>query len=522
MPNQCERVSARFANRDVVALFFIALPIAVLPSVSAQDALRFEESATVAVEDTPTDLATGDFNRDGNPDLAVLNRTSESVSILLGDGLGGLTAGPNLSVISGPRAVLVADFNRNGTDDILVINETSQNVVIRLGLSNGTFGAANAFATGVSGFSGVEGDFNEDGVLDVVVVGLNGGVRFLAGNGDGTFDAATTVTVANGRRHLVAADLNRDGILDLAMPGFVGLAPQVAVVIGNGDGSFGAATNFSSSSQALALAAVDLNRDGKLDLAVATSEINRMTLLIGDGNGSFGAPTTPFTTQTDHVKVADFDRDGIQDLLLINNINDRIDVKRGAGDGTLVAATTRTEVINPIDFAIADFNRDGKPDYAVCTSDGTTADDAVVVLLNKQGEKEPTGIPVNVSTRALATSTSAVIPGFVVSGAPMRVLVRAVGPGLAQFGVTNFLANPKLTIFSETASLFSNDDWSAAAENQASVTTASAEVGAFPLTVGSADAAIVVTLEPGAYTIVGDGEAGSTGEVLVEIYKADL
>ena len=206
-------------------------------------------------------------------------------------------------------------------------------------------------------------------------------------------------------------------------------------------------------------------------------------------------------------------------MLLVNLVNNRVDVKPGVGDGTLAATTARTVVNDPVDLVVADFNRDGKPDFAVTTSDGTTAADTVAILLNQH---EAVGIPVNVSTRALATSTSSVIPGFVVNEGPMRVLVRAVGPGLAQFGVNNFIADPRLTIFLNDAALFSNDDWSADPSNQSMVTAVTGEVGAFTLEVGSTDAAIVVTLEPGAYTVVGAGQPGTEGEVLVEVYRADF
>lgn len=501
--------------RGVATMVLFAISMDIFPDAAAQGSLSFFNGGTAAVGDNPVDMATGDFNRDGNPDLAVLNQNSESVSVLLGDGEGGLSAGPTLSVISGPRAVLIADLDRDSVDDIIVVNSTSQDVVVRRGLGNGTFSAATGFDMGVAGNSGVVADFNEDGKNDIVVVGLNGGVSLRAGDGNGSFGTSTPLTITNARRHVAAADFNRDGHLDLVFPAGTS---QITVALGAGDGTFDMGTPSNTTDQPLELAPVDLNRDGRLDLAVATPEINKMVLLLGDGNGGFGAPSIPFTTQTNHVKVADFDRDGVSDLLLINYVNSRIDAKLGAGDGTLEVGVTRTSVENPVDIAVADFNRDGRPDYAVCTSDGTAAPDTAVILLNAH---DLAGIPVNVSTRALVTTTASVIPGFVVEGAPMRVLVRAVGPGLEQFGVTNFLANPRLRIFSGSDEIFNNDDWSLESLNQADVSTVSSQVGAFPLAEGSLDAAIVVTLDPGQYTVVGAGEPGTTGEVLMEVYRAD-
>jgi len=111
--------------------------------------------------------------------------------------------------------------------------------------------------------------------------------------------------------------------------------------------------------------------------------------------------------------------------------------------------------------------------------------------------------------------------GFVVAGQlPARLLVRAVGPTLAQFGVSGSLARPQLVLRSQAAALHSNAGWSTAA-NAVEIASAAAAQGAFALPNGSGDAALFVTLPPGAYTAeVDDATGGSalTGEALVEIY----
>lgn len=129
---------------------------------------------------------------------------------------------------------------------------------------------------------------------------------------------------------------------------------------------------------------------------------------------------------------------------------------------------------------------------------------------------------VNVSTLGyVGTGENLLTAGFVISGnAPKRLLIRAVGPGLLPFGVTNVLADPQLGIvpLGATEPLATNDDW----PDFASVRGAFATAGAFNLTAGSKDAAIVITLDPGAYTAVVSGVTGtSTGNALVEIYDLD-
>ena len=126
----------------------------------------------------------------------------------------------------------------------------------------------------------------------------------------------------------------------------------------------------------------------------------------------------------------------------------------------------------------------------------------------------------NLSTRGqVGSGDSILVAGFVVSGtAPKRVLVRAVGPALSTFGVTGAVADPLLKLYnSANAVIASNDNWG----TDANVPSASTTVGAFALPSGSADAALVTTLNPGPYTAQISGVAGATGVGLVEIYDVD-
>lgn len=130
---------------------------------------------------------------------------------------------------------------------------------------------------------------------------------------------------------------------------------------------------------------------------------------------------------------------------------------------------------------------------------------------------------VNIATRGrVGTGEDAMIAGIVVSGnVPKRVLVRAVGPTLAGFGVGGSLADPVLTVLSSAGTtLVSSDDWGVPAGGVApsDVSLAASTVGAFPLVPNSRDAALLITLRPGAYTAQVTGK-GATGVVLVEVYE---
>jgi hypothetical protein len=128
----------------------------------------------------------------------------------------------------------------------------------------------------------------------------------------------------------------------------------------------------------------------------------------------------------------------------------------------------------------------------------------------------------NVSARMNVTSGNGIlIAGFVIGGnAPKTVLVRGIGPSLSQFGVTGVLPDPQIAVFSGTTQIASNSQWGSGSSTPAQMSTAAAQVGAFPLVSGSKDAALLLTLQAGAYTVQVTSLSNATGVALVEVYDA--
>jgi hypothetical protein len=158
-------------------------------------------------------VSVGDFNGDGNQDLAVANEYSNSVSVLLGNGSGGFTAatGSPYSTGSYPVSLAVGDFNGDGIQDLAVANEYSNSISVLLGNGSGGFTAATGspFSVGSDPLSVAVGDFNGDGIQDLAVANVYGyNVTILLGNGSGGFTAST----ANGLRDCkrVRQQRNRD------------------------------------------------------------------------------------------------------------------------------------------------------------------------------------------------------------------------------------------------------------------------------------------------------------------------
>jgi hypothetical protein len=129
---------------------------------------------------------------------------------------------------------------------------------------------------------------------------------------------------------------------------------------------------------------------------------------------------------------------------------------------------------------------------------------------------------VNISTRGEAgVGENVLIGGFIITGnAPKKVLVRGIGPGLAAFGLTGTLADPRLRVYRGSELVAENDNWSAVPAESTATAQAARDTGAFALAAGSKDAALILTLVPGAYTgQVASADGTSTGTALVEIYE---
>jgi hypothetical protein len=171
----------------------------------------FQPQATYSVGTLPASIVTADFNGDGKLDLAIVNVFDSTISILLGNGDG--TFQPQVTYtapstgdgeISLPSLVL-GDFNGDGNIDLAVASSNA--VYVLLGNGNGTFQSALQSPCSLCGYATAVGDFNGDGKLDLVVTGGTIGTAILLGHGDGTFYLNATYTTGSGTE-IAVADLN--------------------------------------------------------------------------------------------------------------------------------------------------------------------------------------------------------------------------------------------------------------------------------------------------------------------------
>ncbi len=273
----------------------------------------------ISLPGNEVDAITGDFNSDGMTDIVVCNWGNNSISVLLGNGDGTFQtpvtiAGAGLGQAS---AVAAGDFNRDGNLDLAVTSQNGNTVTILLGNGSGGFTNSSSIATGSQPYSVAVADFNGDGYLDLVVGNANAStVTILLGNGSGGFTAASgsPVTVGAAVISVATGDLNGDGIVDVVTGN--NTDSTVSILIGNGDGTFKAFTSYTVSSGYKRAVIGDFNGDGKQDIAVSYAGTTNVGIGLGNGNGTFQAQTLyPVSASgCESILAADFNGDGLLDV----------------------------------------------------------------------------------------------------------------------------------------------------------------------------------------------------------------
>jgi hypothetical protein len=232
----------------------------------------FQIPFSVAVSGRPISLAVGDFNKDGFDDLAVGTQNGQLGIIFGGTSFTSTTVSTSTGAVT---ALVTADFNNDGKLDIAAARELTTGTSVSIFLGNGlggfTLASGSPIALTATGATSLAvGDFEGIGLQDLAVANFTDNtVTLLPGNGDGTFASPTILSVPGQPFSVATGDFNLDGQVDLLTANNAN--NNVTALLGNGDLTFQAAQNFAVGTAPLAMAVGDFNGDGAPDLVVANN-----------------------------------------------------------------------------------------------------------------------------------------------------------------------------------------------------------------------------------------------------------
>ncbi|MCX8155476.1 MAG: FG-GAP-like repeat-containing protein [Verrucomicrobiae bacterium] len=257
------------------------------------------------------------LNGDAHLDLVVGNYLANTFSVYLGNGDATFTWLTNYATGQRPYGMVAGDFNRDGRQDVAVANFNSSTLSVYLGNGDGTFQPGVTYPAGGGTIKVATGDLNGDGHLDLVTADQNAvTLSIFINQGNGTFNPRYTLDTHTTLRSLAVADLDGDGALDLLSGHDDGVVNWFR---GRGNGTFLPRQTVATGAYVIySLLPVDLNGDGRLDLALADYYYNRVLVLLNSGQGQFeGAARYSYSGSSyfSDVKAGDFNGDGRLDLL---------------------------------------------------------------------------------------------------------------------------------------------------------------------------------------------------------------
>jgi len=375
---------------------------------------RFNTSSLIPVGQTPRLSLVGDVNNDNARDVVVLTGNSSGASniatVLLNNGSGNLSVFTSIPFSFSASSAALGDFNQDGNIDLAVVgnsNFNSNQSLLALFINNGdgVFSQQNTLSVQGSAATMEIGDFNADGIIDIAVATVNnnsfGTVALFLNEGFGNFALAGNFNIGGQPRDIEIADFNRDGVSDVLT---VNSNSTVSLLLGSNSNSFQVATNFVISTNNFSfssplVAVGDINNDSAPDLVISSVDSTSYFVVLNN-NGNFSNPgVTTFNDSSLRVRSLALGQVvGSNNLDIVIGVGgsfsdsiSEVAIITGNGNGTFTSTTPILIPTGsaPISINIADLNNDGRNDITTAN----IGSNDLTVLINNNDKFGPNIFP---------------------------------------------------------------------------------------------------------------------------------
>jgi VCBS repeat protein len=349
--------------------FFLSLPLSIAGEVPGPAPWLFPE-VRYSIDDFALRVMIEDMDLDGLEDLVVLwGYSDRSVSIFPGLRTGGFGEPKDYPLPGGPEEMAVGDLNRDGRPDLVFAGYDGIKVLIAL--SRGGFAAADGVPT-ASVDSLALGDLNGDRRIDVVAgTFASNDLSVLLAQPSGKLGAETRISTGTPVASIAIADLDRDGKADLIVA--CQELDEIRVYPGLGGGRFASPTSYPVHDSPVSVALADLEGDGLLDVVVANRFSTDIAVLRGVSSGGLGeARFFPAGFHPTYLAIGDVDGDAKTDAVVANEADpfdpfarpSSLSFLAGRGDGSFDGPRTQVMTFSTFSIVLGDMNRDGLLDVA--------------------------------------------------------------------------------------------------------------------------------------------------------------
>jgi len=362
-------ISSSLQNMSSIAVtpFVFSFTVSVNSSAGT-----FATKVDYATGSQPFSIFISDVDSDGDGDLAVANRSSNTVSIRKNNGDGTYGVIVDYATGSNPFSVFINDVDADGDGDLAVANFSSNTVSLFKNNGDGTYTSAVDYATGSNPFSVFISDVDGDGDGDLAVANASSStISILKNNGDGTY--ATKVDYATGAdpKSIFICDLDGDGDGDIATANASN--NTVSILKNNGDGTYATKVDYATGSDPFSVFVSDVDGDGDGDLAVANYSSGTVAVLKNNGDGTYAAKVD-YATGSNPISVfiSDVDGDGDGDIAAANYGSNTVSILKNNSDGTFAANVDYATGSIPYSVFVSDVDGDGANDLAVANFSSNT------------------------------------------------------------------------------------------------------------------------------------------------------